>query len=554
MPMKRLFFFLFATLFAWSTFAQDNMYLAEDAFYKSEYDSTIYYTSSGLQENPKDCRALFLRSAAYLYKEDYESALADINNAITYWKKKCGISLANFYSMRGLIYEDMKQPVDAYNDYCTAIKKDKKSALAYSYRAKLNFDLKRYAEALEDFRKAYSLDYTEPHNAVGMAECFYYMGEAGNAINILKNITHDYPTEADPWHSLALVYYNTNQFREAIDAEAEYLDREHESLNLLLEASLEEYTHALDVADNKMNNATRHEDIFFWLGVRARIHQVNSVFNESLKDLRQMQEYRTDSTPHPFIEFQSAYDWYSTYHYPEAAECYSRLIRINENEFPAEYYYYRANCYEFSAQYDLALADFNAIIEKEVSNEFKPSAYLHRGIIKEILHDYDGALEDYNSGLLRDLGSIDLHLFRGRLLLLQKHDTLNANNDFNFILEHDTTCEASVRAYALLYLGRDAEALEWHDGCMGDDPTPEELYTAACLYARMNKPFEAINSLLSSLNMGFRALDYLEHDDDLASLRNLDEYKEALEMYRALKAYEDTHFLLDDEIPEPDQD
>ncbi len=54
--------------------------------------------------------------------------------------------------------------------------------------------------------------------------------------------------------------------------------------------------------------------------------------------------------------------------------------------------------------------------------------------------------------------------------------------------------------------------------------------------------------------MGFRALDYLEHDDDLAPLRNLDEYKEALEMYRALKAYEDSHFLLDDEIPEPDQD
>ena len=134
-----------------------------------------------------------------------------------------------------------------------------------------------------------------------------------------------------------------------------------------------------------------------------------------------------------------------------------------------------------------------------------------------------------------------------------EHELLERGKGFFYLPGRRIAVGRKV-AYRAELVGRDAEALEWHDGCMGDDPTPEELYTAACLYARMNKPFEAINSLLSSLNMGFRALDYLEHDDDLASLRNLDEYKEALEMYRALKAYEDAHFLLDDEIPEPDQD
>ena len=57
-------------------------------------------------------------------------------------------------------------------------------------------------------------------------------------------------------------------------------------------------------------------------------------------------------------------------------------------------------------------------------------------------------------------------------------------------------------------------------------------YDAACIYSRMGENQKALEYLKKSLEKGYRRFSHIDIDDDLNSLRNLDEFRELVEYYK----------------------
>ena len=102
-------------------------------------------------------------------------------------------------------------------------------------------------------------------------------------------------------------------------------------------------------------------------------------------------------------------------------------------------------------------------------------------------------MENYNAGIDVDKEYPYIFLMRGELYRKQGQDEL-ANADFEEILKQDTVAKSgSCRQYALLFLGRNNEAIEWMDKIVASDPDNNgPYYDRACLLSRMGKADEAI--------------------------------------------------------------
>ena len=126
-----------------------------------------------------------------------------------------------------------------------------------------------------------------------------------------------------------------------------------------------------------------------------------------------------------------------------------------------------------------------------------------------------------------------IFLMRGELYLKQEKTDL-ANADFEEILKQDTVARpGSCRQYALLFLGRNNEAIEWMDKIVASDPDNNgPYYDKACLLSRMGKVDEAIAALRVTFEKGYRSFAHIANDDDMDAIRNhpdfialIDEYK-----------------------------
>lgn len=532
--MKRLFLFI-ASLLTLSSFAQTKMELAQQAMDNDDYLTVIQYTTEQLKETPKDVKVLAMRTIAFLAQEDYSSALVDANMAVKCWNKNCGIALGNLYCLCGLVYENAEQYESALNEYNTAIKKDKKNPKCYEARALLYYKHKMFAEAEADYRKAYELDQSGTDKAVEVARCLVLQNKQDEATQMLDYIIKYEPKNAEALRLRAAIYFYVGDLTSTIDYYTTYLSIEpQEDLEILLSSAASEYAYALKIVSGKIKNAENDDYRLYWLGVRARIHQVKEQYQDALKDLQTMQAMQTDTATNSFILYQTALCYYELYEFDEAAKCYTKLIDAsNAENFPSELYLERGYCYDYMGNYELAISDYSKVIDEDI--DYASVAYYGRGLAKYVLKDYDGALEDYNKGLLLDETDLYLRINRGRLLLLQKQDSIRANIDFEYVLARDTIPQNSIRHYALLYSGKASEAAEWMNKVLENDPSAGKYYDAACLYARMNRPDDAIRYLKTSLEMGYRGLVHLEADDDLDSLRERQDYKNLIIKYKQEK-------------------
>jgi tetratricopeptide (TPR) repeat protein len=189
----------------------------------------------------------------------------------------------------------------------------------------------------------------------------------------------------------------------------------------------------------------------------------------------------------------------------------------------------RCGFYRLAGEYDKALADASRLIELIPEEVY---GYYTRGWIYELMGNDEAAMADYNQGIEVDDTYAYIYLMRGEQYL-KMGETELAKADFERVSELDTeVTDGSCRHYALHFLGRDNEAIEWIERIIETDPyKPGYRYDEACLYARMGNVERALDALRLALGLGYKSKAHIENDDELDPIRHTEAYQRLMEEY-----------------------
>ena len=119
-----------------------------DKFGQAIEDFTLF-----LKERPNNSEALKKRGTAYYDLGQMQSALVDLNKAIS-----LDSTDENAFCTRANIYESRNRDLDAIVDYGKALAIDAKFTQAYINRGLSYYNLNCFAEGLDDFETAHRLD------------------------------------------------------------------------------------------------------------------------------------------------------------------------------------------------------------------------------------------------------------------------------------------------------------------------------------------------------------------------------------------------------------
>ena len=203
----------------------------------------------------------------------------------------------------------------------------------------------------------------------------------------------------------------------------------------------------------------------------------------------------------------------------ESAEDEDLYILIND----------RCNCYRLMGEYNKALVDATKLVELIPDEVY---GYYTRGWIYELMGNDTKAIECYNEGITLDDTYSYIYLMRGEQYL-KYGDMERAKADFERVLELDTEIEdGSCRHFALHFLGRDNEAIEWMERIIENNPyNPGYRYDEACLYARIGDIYRSLDALRNALYLGYKSKAHIENDDELDPIRHTEAYKAIMNEY-----------------------
>lgn len=478
-----------------------------------------------IDEIPDYVGALLLRGRVLGSTGEYGKALADFNAAIKVNKpKKTGVLSSTLHACRAQALSDLDRDEEAADEYKMALemaRKDNPSVvqdIAFDYSRSLFF-LKRYDDAESVLNGMLRDDETDVEAMAGLALAKMKREQYEEAIKILDR-SEKYDTEYGETYRLRMdAYDKLGEKDKAIDQAIMYFEKDDEpDLDRILEVFDKHYNYALVKVKSQIKTS-EHGD--YWRFILCCLYEDNRDYVQAIKEYDALEKEFGKS--HVINERRS--------------DCYDNLgltdraieditAAISEDQ-DANYLLYRGDYFRKAGRYEEAIADFTAAMEEMPDDSF---LYYRRGWCYELSGDKAKALEDYNMGIDIDRDYPYLYLMRGEMYL-DMGENEKAAADFEQIIQKDTVANGgSCRQYALHFLGRDAEAAEWMDKVIADDPDePGNWYDKACLYSRMGRLDEAVDAIKKAFSMGYRAFGHLEHDDDLDAIRDREDFKAAVE-------------------------
>lgn len=503
---------------------------ASELMQNAQYEEADKIIDSLLAINPNYSDALYLRSNALLENDKYEEALDYCNSAIEHHTRKSRYDDSWLYYCRGNIEALLGKYNDAIADFTEALELTPKKDDAHRTRILIN-----------------------------RSGCYYYNKDYTNTErDLLDALNYDDGTRVgDILASLGDLYLQTGNYQRVI-----------EGSDLLLSADLypayahyqkayayiglENYAAAIDntIAMAMYDFSNMGELEFKWMlwnDVEYARKRLQESIAEDVNNERVHQHLAIAEALHdyevmlPLIEvFSKNYDeeqgliWLTQYSanagkYDEAALNITTLMEGAEGDdlyfLTAE----RCDYYRLAGEYDKALADASRLIELIPEEVY---GYYTRGWIYELMGNDEAAMADYNQGIEIDNSYAYIYLMRGEQYL-KMGETELAKADFERVLELDTeVTDGSCRHYALHFLDRDNEAIEWIERIIETDPyKPGYRYDEACLYARMGNVERALDALRLALGLGYKSKAHIENDDELDPIRHTEAYQRLMEEY-----------------------
>ena len=507
-----------------------NLRKAYELLENKEEAEALKYINKQIEEYPKSANAYGMRARLLFEQKKYGAALSDINKAIKFWKKDSKIKQYSLYWWRAAIYSGMEMVDKSLEDYETvyklALKEDPDVIHDVLYqRAEMHFDRKNYDAADADYRLMLKHDEADQVAMIGLTRNLLEREDYKGAIEMANRCEKIDGNYAEIYRFRMQTYEKLGEADKAIEDAIKYYDKAESTDASLTDPIFKKHlSYALAQAKSM---TTRSEDVRKWKTLMTTLYELGYDYVNAIKAYNNL-EREYGATP-PIYYYRSL--CYSEIGDNEnAIKDINRYIEMGDGN---DYYALsrRALIYEGAGLYEKAIADYTTLIEMEPMSVF---LYYRRGWCYELAGDDQKAMEDYNAGVDIDKTYPYIFLMRGEQFLKQGKREL-ASSDFNEILKLDTIAESgSCRHYALLFLDKKDEALEWMEKIISTDTKNKgSYYDKACLMSHMGKLEDAIAALRLSLEKGFRSFPHIEHDDDMDAIRNLPEFISLIEEYKA---------------------
>ena len=499
-----------------------------------DIDEALERINLQLEKNPKHVDALVLRGLVSAYNENFAASLADINNAIKYYNKNANYALSSIYIARAMVYEEVGDEEKAIADYNYAYERAKKEKASQSEimdilssRAEIYYTLGNYAKADEDYRLMLSYNETEQLAMIGLARNMLKREKYQQAVEML-NACERLDRNYDQIYRFRLMAYDKlGEVDKAIDDALEYYGFIDDADTDLIESVLKKHiSYALAKISEKMNTEDDDERLL-WMVFKGQVYALGYDYVSAIEWYLKMQrEYGVYPDANYYIG-----NWYAEIDDYDNAIAY--MTECNEayggrkiRPITDLAYFYR-----LSGQLEEAIDWLTELIDLAPTDAY---GYYQRGWCYELMGNDEEAMKNYNAGIDVDKEFPYIYLMRGEQYLKQG-DKEKAYADFEEVLKLDTDAEeGSCRMYALHFLGRDDEAVEWMNKVIENDPDNKgNYYDQACLYARMGKLQESIAALRTAFEKGFRTFSHIELDDDMDQVRDLPEFKALIKEYKA---------------------
>lgn len=511
-----------------------NLRRAAELMDENKYNEAGYLIDQHLKEFSNDSDAYILRGCKYRDEGYVDYAIAEYDKALKFWNKNTQTPKFVIYRSRAELYMQLKEYDKALSDLSEAYECAKKiykfNSEEYvleellAMQAHIYYVTKRYDESDKIYQELIARNSADISAILGLARNQVERKKYKEAITLLDRCMQIDPNYDQVYYYRMKAFSRLGDKERAIDNALEFCEKASRLVDDDYYRVLKSSPH---YAIAKISEKISKDDCWLWRIRRGLLFEYVGDYRKAIADYQSLE-----------LKYGANAELYSY-----KAECYSELglmdnaieqmtkaIALGDNDSFLYCLLRRADYYRLAGRYREAITDFTKYIEQKPTDAF---GYYRRGWCYELMGDDKSAMADYNMGIEVHKTYPYLYLMRGAQYLKQG-DMAKAKADFEQILKLDKVANGdSCRQYALHFLGRDTEAIEWMNEIIKRNPNNKDnYYDQACLYARMGKKEEAVSALHTALEKGYRSFAHIAADDDLDTIRELPEFKVMIKEYK----------------------
>ena len=487
--------------------------------------------TENIKENPKHIDSYLMVAGIDRREGDYASAMRVVEQAMKNNHKNSGFSESVLLWWKAIIYEELgeyQKAADLMEQVVKLARKQSKEHLPSMLEnlAQFRYDLKEYDASDAVYRELIKLDESSLLPKIGIARNLNAREKYDEALAVLDECAKYDKDYAEVYRFRMHAYKGKKEYKKMIDAMITLYEKSDDSDYLIMDNFKLDKKYSVAVLKEKIAS---EKDNALWRIVLASLYQECHMYSHSLPLFDGLiDEYGYDED---LLEGRAdTYDEMGLYD-NAIADINKALEICNERDQPY-FYARRSEIYRYAGNYEASIDDISKFIDRYPTDAY---GYYARGWCKELSGDLDGAMQDYDEGIAVDENYPYIYLMRGSLYLKKGNKEL-AEQDFQQVVAKDTTVkDGSCRHYALNFLGRADEALEWMEQIIAQDADdPGNWYDKSCLFARMNRCDEAVQALQVSFEKGYRSFQHIQHDDDMDPIRDREDFKILVNKYELI--------------------
>ncbi|MBQ8812233.1 MAG: retroviral-like aspartic protease family protein [Bacteroidales bacterium] len=481
-----------------------------------------------IKVNPKHIDSYLLIAGIDRREADYASALRQVDLAIKNNHKNSGFSEALLLWWKGIIYDelgDSRRAVDTMEQVVKLARKTDKEHLVSMMEdlAQFRYDLKDYDASDAVYREIMKIDESTLLPRIGLSRNLIAREKYDEALVVLEECRKYDRDYSEIYRFQMQAYEGKKEYKKMIDAMMTLFEKSDDADYIDIDKLMMDVKYSVALLKEKVASES---DNALWKVVLASVYQESHMYPDVVAILDGLiEEYGYDED---ILEERA--DCYIEMGMPDLALAdMNKVLDICDERNHAYYYTRRGDVYRSAGMYEEAVQDFSRLIDRFPTRAY---GYYARGWCRELSGDRDGAMKDYDEGISVDEDYPYIYLMRGTLYH-EDGEMEKAMADFEAVVAKDTTVEdGSCRHYALSFLGREDEAIEWMEKIIGLDPDdPGNWYDKACLLARMGRFDESVSALRTACEKGFRRFPHVEHDNDMDPIRGRDDFKALMREY-----------------------